>query len=239
MIRIIKYYIIYILIFAAYCTLLYSENPRGLVFDKKSHNFGKARQNDRITTIFHYTNKTGKVLQIKKVKTSCGCTAANTTKKILNPNDFGEIVITFNTGRRSGITKKFITFQTSPPLQPPPRISIQANIVPDIYMEPERMINIKLPADNTPVNKSVKILSAQHTNFRIENITYDSNSIKVTMNKYINTNQNIYGYILDITLFPEPIKKKTKSLHFFERIKIKTSLKNQKYLSLNIQGQIQ
>ncbi len=233
-----KFFIILTLILLSLCAQTYAENPIGLAFDKKNHDFGKVAQNSRVTAIFHYTNKTDKMLKIKKVHTSCGCTVARTTKKVLNPNDYGEITITFNTGGSRGSTRKYITFETEPPIRPHPRLFIIANIVPDIYVEPVRIINIKLPGDNTPISKSVKILS-EYTNFKIENIAYDTNSIRVKKNKYISTNQNVFGYILNITLFPEPIKKKTKGLHFIEIIKIETSLNKHKFLDLNIQGQIQ
>lgn len=200
--------------------LLYAQNNDGLVFNKISHDFGKARQYDLLKTIFFYTNKGTNTLEIIKVHVGCGCTASEVSKKVLKQNEYGELAVTLNTGAFSGSVTKFLRVETSPPV-PLGNLSIHADVMPALYLDPPEIINLTL-SDNLTVKQTVKILSEQYTNFQIQEISYDKKSIEVKSDKYISSNKNICGYILEITLFPDKIKEKTELSNFTEYIKIRT-----------------
>lgn len=236
-----------IIVIIGFYTQLYAEDQKGLVFNKKIHNFGIIEKHTKVSTVFYYTNKTSKVLEIK-VHPRCGCTVPRISKKILKPNEFGEMTITFHAGSYRGNVKKSVGITTIPPIQPPPPgLHILASIVPPyIYLQPSKLFISKL-TNTIPFNKTFKILSKVYTNFKINSITYNSNNINVKVNSYKNTNQNVSGYVFNITLFPEKLKKTAilkknqrgiRTRYFSENIRIHTYAKKTKYLGFSIQGWI-
>jgi hypothetical protein len=60
---------------------------------------------------FKYQNTGDKPVRIKSVKTSCGCTAAQSQKDEIAPGDKGEVTATFNIGDRTGTQVKSITVE--------------------------------------------------------------------------------------------------------------------------------
>ena len=215
---------------------LLSIDSKALKFNKEVHDFGRIKQNQRVTTTFTYTNKSSKSIKIQKIQTSCGCTAANTTKDILKPGEYAAVTISFNSGRRKGQTKKYIYFSTVPPLQPRPQIAIRANIVPEVYLEPERIYGLELDKIVSPIIKTAKILTDEHPDFEINRLTYDPNTIKVEQEKLSNDKNKQYGYSLRITIYPKEIIKKFTGRYFTETIRIETSIKSAPVLNLSIQG---
>jgi hypothetical protein len=64
---------------------------------------------------FKYQNAGTQPVRFKSVRSSCGCTAAQTQKDVVQPNEKGEITATFNIGDRTGIQTKTVTVETDDP----------------------------------------------------------------------------------------------------------------------------
>ena len=52
-------------------------------FDEKSHDFGDINQGDQVETTFNIKNDGKRDLIIRRVKTSCGCTAVTPQKNVV------------------------------------------------------------------------------------------------------------------------------------------------------------
>src|SRR5215467_8360593 len=61
---------------------------------------------------FKYQNTGDKPVHFRSVRTSCGCTAAQSQKDEVPPGDKGEITATFNIGDRTGTQIKTVTVET-------------------------------------------------------------------------------------------------------------------------------
>jgi hypothetical protein len=61
---------------------------------------------------FKYKNTGDKPVKITSVHPSCGCTTAALAKDVVQPNEGGEVVATFNIGDRSGVQTKTISVMT-------------------------------------------------------------------------------------------------------------------------------
>ncbi len=61
---------------------------------------------------FKYQNVGTQPVRFKSVHSSCGCTAAQTQKDVVQANEKGEITATFNIGDRTGVQTKTVTVQT-------------------------------------------------------------------------------------------------------------------------------
>src|SRR5437763_6211102 len=64
---------------------------------------------------FKYQNTGTTPVHFKSVKASCGCTATQSQKEVVNPGEKGEIVATFNIGDRTGQQVKTVSVQTDDP----------------------------------------------------------------------------------------------------------------------------
>ncbi|MBP5365151.1 MAG: DUF1573 domain-containing protein [Bacteroidales bacterium] len=86
-------------------------------FNEMSHDFGTIPPTDKVSFDFVITNKGKENLIIRKVKASCGCTAATPEKNILAKGESTKINVTFDPHNKSGRQNKTITVITNDPKQ--------------------------------------------------------------------------------------------------------------------------
>src|SRR5205807_778441 len=106
----------------------------------------------------------------KSVKASCGCTATQTQKEVVNPGEKGEVVATFTIGDRTGQQMKTVTVQTDDlnPTQATAILTLKANIPQALEIKPAfvywtsgeepkpKKISIKASKDFPAKNVTVK-----------------------------------------------------------------------------------
>ena len=71
-------------------------------FDRKTHDFGEVFQGGSRKTSFVFRNLGDAPLTIRKVKTTCGCTAVLMSSDKLNPGEEGEIAVEFSSKDKIG-----------------------------------------------------------------------------------------------------------------------------------------
>ncbi|MCS7153004.1 MAG: DUF1573 domain-containing protein [Bacteroidia bacterium] len=103
------------------------EAPRA-EFNTTEYNYGKIKAGEKVVYEFRLTNTGKKPLIIRKVKASCGCTAANPDKSELKPGESTTIKVTFDSTGRSGRDSKSVTVITNDPRQPTTNLIIQGEI---------------------------------------------------------------------------------------------------------------
>jgi hypothetical protein len=91
---------------------------------------------DSAVATFKYENKTDKPINIKAVRTSCGCTTAALKKNDVAPGEKGEIVATLKTGDRTGQQVKTVTVETDDPKQAQVVLTLKANIAQFLELQP-------------------------------------------------------------------------------------------------------
>lgn len=91
------------------------ENPQ-ITVENTQHDFGSVTEGDVVTHIFVIKN-TGKTpLEIKDIRTSCGCTVAQIGKKTINPTESTELSINFDSKNTQGRLSRTITLVTNDPV---------------------------------------------------------------------------------------------------------------------------
>lgn len=122
---------------------------------------------------FKYEN-TGKTpVHFKSVKASCGCTATQTQKEVVNPGEKGEITATFNIGDRVGQQVKQVTVQTDepPPAQGTTVLTFRANIPQALEIKPAFVF---WTTGDQPKPKKISVKASK--DFPAKNIVLKSNS---------------------------------------------------------------
>jgi Protein of unknown function (DUF1573) len=102
-----------------------------LSFDKKTHDFGKVKEQDgKITYVFEFTNKGTAPLVVSNAKPSCGCTTPSWTKEPVEAGKKGTITVTYNPAGRPGAFTKTITI-TSNSENETDYLTITGEVIPD------------------------------------------------------------------------------------------------------------
>lgn len=92
------------------------ENPPVFtLFSDKTYDFGTIKQGDVIEHIFKFKNTGKNDLIIRKIKSSCGCTAVSVGSKTIKPGEEGNIKAIFNSRGKRGQQHKSITITTNIP----------------------------------------------------------------------------------------------------------------------------
>lgn len=92
-------------------------------------NFGDITEGTKVVHEFVVMNNGDALLEIQKVKASCGCTAAKPEKDKLEPGDTTKIKVTFDSSRRQGMQKKYVYVFSNDKENPQLRLKFTANIV--------------------------------------------------------------------------------------------------------------
>jgi hypothetical protein len=105
----ISYVVIFAMLVFSVHLLSADDSAKGpkIEFEESSFDWGTVQQGSQVKHIFKFKNVGSDTLKIDRVKTSCGCTAAESSK-VIAPNEFGQIDVTFNTGTRKGKASKTV-----------------------------------------------------------------------------------------------------------------------------------
>lgn len=100
-----------------------------LSFDSMSYDFGEIKQNDKVSHTFQMTNKGHSNLIIRKVNTSCGCTAVAPQKSVIAPGETVPLVVKFDSKGKLGRQTKTITILTNAPASQSVMLRISTSII--------------------------------------------------------------------------------------------------------------
>jgi Protein of unknown function (DUF1573) len=115
-----------------------SESAKIFVKNLDIH-FGTVAQGEKVTQVFPFTNNGDAPLQIERVKSSCGCTAALLSSKELAPGESGEVRATFDSTRFQGMVAKTIYLYTNDPLHKVVQLHLRGDVKPEISLVPGRL----------------------------------------------------------------------------------------------------
>jgi uncharacterized cupredoxin-like copper-binding protein len=99
-----------------------------IYFKEMTHNFGKVREGKVEEYTFKFTNNGKALLEIKEIKTSCGCTAAIVSSKKVEPGKEGTIRVELDTSNRSGSMARTITVISNDPDEPEKTLTVMVDI---------------------------------------------------------------------------------------------------------------
>ena len=104
---------------------------------KTEHNFGTVLQGESVRHVFAFTNRGDAPLNVEKVSSSCGCTAALASANTLAPGESGEIQTSFDSTRFRGAINKTVYLYTNDPAQPMVQLHIKGTVQVELAVEPQ------------------------------------------------------------------------------------------------------
>lgn len=100
-----------------------------LKLDKNKHDFGNVQEGKYYVATIKITNEGDGDLEIKNVTTTCGCTAALVTDKIVKPGKTTIMKVELDTSGREGKFVRAVNIHTNDRLQPLQTVTLFANII--------------------------------------------------------------------------------------------------------------
>jgi uncharacterized protein DUF1573 len=99
-----------------------------LKLEKLVHDFGNITTGDVVDASFTLTNTGKSPLNIRKTKSSCGCTVPQLEKEDLKPGKSVELKVTFNSTGRKGNQIKTVTIYSNDPSKPIQKVTVKAKV---------------------------------------------------------------------------------------------------------------
>jgi len=98
------------------------------------HDFGRVKQGTVVTTEIAVRNSGTKELKIESVATSCGCTSAKLTPKIIPSGGEGKLVIRYNSGSHpdKGPIERHVYIASNDPEKAEVDVIITADVQPPV-----------------------------------------------------------------------------------------------------------
>ena len=144
-------------------------------------NFDKVYKGNKVEHIFKLENRGNETLEVKKVKPSCGCTAAILSHKTILPGETGEIKATFKSGSYNGKVKKTISVLSNDPDTPNFKLTIFGEVIEEISIKPKNINFGSFRADNqTDKIVKVTIKSLSGPDFKITKTTPSKPFVETT-----------------------------------------------------------
>ncbi|MBM4055589.1 MAG: DUF1573 domain-containing protein [Planctomycetes bacterium] len=163
-------------------------------FEEDKYNFGKIYSGEKVTHKFKFKNLGDGELIIDKVKSSCGCTAALSSKKNLKKGEEGEIEVKFNSGKYVGNITKSIFVHSNDPGNPKVKLAIEVKIIEEVSITPRR-INFGIVRMGSSCSQNLEIKTLPKSNIKITNVETNFPYIQL---KEKDKNENVINY--DVTL---------------------------------------
>lgn len=136
----------------------------GLKWDQTSIELHPTATDKQAVGHFKYQNTSDKPVRFKSVRTSCGCTAAQTQKEEVPPGEKGEITATFNIGERTGTQVKTVTVETDDPANVTTVLTLKAVIPQQLEITPTFVFwgQGEAPKPKTIVVRAAKDFPVKH-----------------------------------------------------------------------------
>ena len=105
-----KYAIVLFVFLLSACSPTKNRNDSSIRFIETEHDFATLSLNKKVVYVFKFFNSSKVPLIIYGTQTSCGCTVANWSKKPINPQASGKIVVTYNAADSGTFHKEILVF---------------------------------------------------------------------------------------------------------------------------------
>lgn len=144
------------------------------------YDFGTVLEGQPVAHSFRIRNAGGADLVIDHLQTTCGCTAAEPSKKRLKPGEETAVAVTFDTRFQKGRRERTVTAFTNDPKTPRAEMSLQGEVKVEVEARPAEVSFDKI-RHGTEDSRAVEVAwLGKGANFRVGKVSNSSPYIKVT-----------------------------------------------------------
>lgn len=121
-----------------------------------------------VEAVFEFKNGGNDPVTINEIKTSCGCTTAQLSKREYQPGEVGEVKVLFNLGARTGFQKKYINIKTNDSSVPEVKLTMKVDIPQVLKISPAF---VYWKAGQQPDEKRIKLTVVQDVPVHLTYVT--------------------------------------------------------------------
>jgi hypothetical protein len=110
-----------------------------IALEGSDYNFGRVYQGQKVEHVFHFRNTGDAPLDILKVRSSCGCTAALVSSTQIGPGEAGEVRATFDSTRFRGEVVKTVYLYSNDPVRQVTQFTIRGQVKAEIVPDPPQL----------------------------------------------------------------------------------------------------
>jgi hypothetical protein len=171
------------------------------MFPVTSHNFGTVAKGSKTEYRFVFRNMYKEDLHVVGVRTSCGCTSPEVTKRDLKTHESAEVVATFNTRTFLGQHGATLTVTFDKPFHAEVQLRVAGNIRGDVTFDPPfvDLGNVDL---GKGAERTVRVSRVGSTPWEIKDVRSVNPSFEVMLSKPTRTAAQTM-YDLTMRLKPE------------------------------------
>ncbi len=196
--------------------------------------FGAMYQNEEVSHTFTFRNGGDAVLNIEKVKSSCGCTAAMPDKRKLAPGEQATIKVTFKSGTRRDRVTQHVSVDSNDAAQPRVTLTVQGVVKVEVDVVPRGFYIGKIKPGET-VERSIELLPVTVKSFKILGVTATNPALHVGEPVPLKDEKDKErgGYRLDVRFGPAEEPGRISA-----RVIIQTDLEHSKKLRISVYGTV-
>jgi hypothetical protein len=140
------------------------ESPDPMVWtDSVQHDFGNIPGTETVSHEFTVLNRGGTPLNITRVQTSCGCTAAVLGHQFLKPGESTKLKVTFDPRGRMGTQSRTVTIHSNDPKTPQKQLTISATMPAPVAAQPQVTTGAVTAPSSTTMAASSPVVTASPT----------------------------------------------------------------------------
>ena len=208
-------------------------------FTKDTVDLGDVVRGEQAKFTFPFKNVGTADLEIKDVRTSCGCTAANKEQlvgKTFKPGEGTDVVATVNTTNQRGPLSKMITVVSNDGVDAEFKLTAKYNVKALIDVTPSDMVYFPnlYKGEMAGAKQTVNLHADKENAFEIKgDATSSSEFVKATVSKPTKGEDGSVNYTVEVE-----VAKDMAIGAFSSEVKLKTSHPKVPELSLRVNGQV-
>ncbi len=139
-------------------TLLWAapQSDGGLVCTQPTVHLGRITQGQKVRHRFTLENRSGRLLRIREVTSSCDCTTAPLSRQELAPGEALSLEVTFDSTRFEGPVEKSLAVHTE---GPPLLLALKAHVVRPYRLQPE-VLRFPATSRRAPLTLPLRLTAA-------------------------------------------------------------------------------
>ena len=182
--------------------LMTYQSHAGLVWESKSIKLKAEPGQSSAMVEFSFRNDDLKAVEIKTVKTSCGCTTSSVEKKIIAPGDKGSIKGEFNFGPREGVHTKLFRVLTSDGKHETLYFTVD---IPILYQFPAKLF-VWTVSDGKAKPRIFRLLNQTSKSVKIKSVESSSSVFGTTLREIRP------GFEYELTIIPIEVSRSSRSI---------------------------
>jgi len=142
--------------------------------------FGEKKTGEMVQHSFQLQNSGDRVLNIRNIRASCGCTTPGTRSLQIQPGETKELPVVIDLKGRSGKQHQVVTFTTNDPENPTVSVTLSGEATPPISINPRTLNLGQINPDNIQAGE-ITLVSTTQESFDVTKAVANKNRVSVSV----------------------------------------------------------